>query len=43
VLPHAKGSVRGSRRSHREMLDEADRRMIAVEYAREVALMGYEF
>ena len=43
VLPHAKGSVRGSRQSHREMLDEADRRMIAVEYAVEVALMGYEF
>lgn len=43
VLPRAKGDIRQDRRHHREILGDAERAMIAEEYAREIALMGYEF
>jgi hypothetical protein len=42
-LPEAKRDTRHDRRHYREVLDDAARTAIASEYAREIALMGYEF
>lgn len=42
-LPRAKGAFRGDRRHYSEILSPAERQHIAVVYAREIALMGYQF
>ncbi len=42
-LPRAKSGFRSSRQSYRDLLSDADRRKIAVVYAREIALFNYEW
>jgi hypothetical protein len=42
-LPRAKGNYRADRRHYREILGDAERRKVAIVYAREIALMEYEF
>lgn len=42
-LPDAKRGFRTDRRPYQELLDEDARRWVEVAYAREIALLGYEF
>jgi len=42
-LVRAKGGFRSDRRHYREVLGDEERRKVATVYAREIALMGYEF
>lgn len=43
TLPRAKSHVRLDRRPYAEVLSEEDRGLVAVAYAREIAVMGYKF
>jgi len=42
-LPRAKGGVRAPGVRYRDLLDDLDRAKIARVFAREIALLGYEF
>ena len=42
-LPRAKSGIRKSGVHYRDQLNEADRAKIARVFAREIALLGYEF
>ena len=43
ALPRAKGGIRKPGLHYRDQLDDADRTKIARVFAREIALLGYEF
>lgn len=42
-LPHAKGSFRQDKRNYREVYTPEQRDRVAVQFGREIALLGYQF